>query len=315
MTSPIAGLTFADLARVTTATTGTGTLTLGAAVSGFLTFSGAGITSGQSVPYAISDGANSETGWGVVTNSAGTWTLTRNVLQSTNGGAPISLSGSAQVMIAPTAFAANAAQSANRNLTLHAPTTTQFSDKTLYSGTASNVVWTDDAVNGLVMSATGAARVCSLRNIPGSPSSFSVAGRFMLTGNDNGCAVGLVFVDGSNKYYKAELGQVASNLVQGLWVNYGSSLASPNNIAYNIYMNGHGWIKIAFDATNCYAYLSTDGYNWALQFTNTLSSMSLGTPARYGIAADFNSAVEMARCTWLYSDESGFSAPAIALIV
>jgi hypothetical protein len=99
------GLTVVDLARVSTATTGTGTITLGAAVSGFLTFNGAGITSGSNVPYAITDnsGAASETGWGTVTNSAGTWTLTRNVLQSTNGGAPISLSGSAQVMVSPIA--------------------------------------------------------------------------------------------------------------------------------------------------------------------------------------------------------------------
>jgi hypothetical protein len=100
----VPGLTFADLARVTTATTGYGTITLGAAVLGFLTFSDAGITPGKIVPYAISDGSNSETGWGVVTNSAGTWTLTRNVMASTNGGSAINLSGSAQVMVAPTAF-------------------------------------------------------------------------------------------------------------------------------------------------------------------------------------------------------------------
>ena len=86
-----------DLARMTTATTGTGTITLGAAASGFLSFAAAGASDGDTVTYAIQDGANSEIGYGVYT-AAGT-TLTRTVLKSTNANAAISLSGSAQVFI------------------------------------------------------------------------------------------------------------------------------------------------------------------------------------------------------------------------
>lgn len=86
-----------SLARVATATTGTGTITLGAAVSGFLSFSGAGVSDGDVVSYGIADGANSEVGTGTYTAS-GT-TLTRTVTKSTNSNAAISLSGSAQVFV------------------------------------------------------------------------------------------------------------------------------------------------------------------------------------------------------------------------
>ena len=87
-----------NLVRVISATTGTGTLTLGAAVSGCLTFAGGGVPDGAQVSYGISDGVNSEVGRGTYT-SAGT-TLSRDtVLASTNSGAKINCSGSEQVFI------------------------------------------------------------------------------------------------------------------------------------------------------------------------------------------------------------------------
>lgn len=86
-----------NLAKMNTATTGTGTITLSTAVSGFLTFALSGVTNGQTVTYIIEDGANRELGYGVYTSS-GT-TLTRNVLKSTNSDAAINLSGSATVGI------------------------------------------------------------------------------------------------------------------------------------------------------------------------------------------------------------------------
>lgn len=91
-----------DLARMTTATTGTGTITLGSAVSSYLTFAQAGVQNGDTVTYAIEDGANREIGRGVYTSS-GT-TLTRaQILRSTNSNAAIVLSGQAQVFIAAAA--------------------------------------------------------------------------------------------------------------------------------------------------------------------------------------------------------------------
>jgi Chaperone of endosialidase len=87
-----------NLVRVFTATTGTGTMTLGGAVAGFLTFAQGGVPDGAVVSYGIRDGNNSEVGIGTYT-SAGT-TLTRTTVSaSTNLGAFINLSGGAEVYI------------------------------------------------------------------------------------------------------------------------------------------------------------------------------------------------------------------------
>jgi len=86
---------------MTTATSGTGTITLVAAVTGALSFASAGIADGDIVTYAIEDGSNSEIGRGTYTAS-GT-TLTRTVLKSTNSNAAINLSGSAEVFLTPSA--------------------------------------------------------------------------------------------------------------------------------------------------------------------------------------------------------------------
>lgn len=94
-----------NLARMTTATTGTGTITLGSAVAGYLTFAQAGVANSDVVDYAIKDGNDSEIGTGTYTSS-GT-TLTRTVTKSTNSNAAINLSGAAEVFITPRAETLN----------------------------------------------------------------------------------------------------------------------------------------------------------------------------------------------------------------
>lgn len=87
-----------NLARVVSETTGTGTLTLGAAVSGCLTFALAGVPDGAVVTYGITEGTSSEVGRGTYA-SAGP-TLTRDtVLASTNSGNKINCAGNEQVFI------------------------------------------------------------------------------------------------------------------------------------------------------------------------------------------------------------------------
>ena len=91
-------------AKMTTSTTGTGTITLGSAVDGFQTFAAAGVSNGDTVRYCIEDGTSSfELGSGVYTAS-GT-TLSRTVSESSNSNNAINLSGDAIVFI--TAIAAD----------------------------------------------------------------------------------------------------------------------------------------------------------------------------------------------------------------
>lgn len=89
-------------ARMTTATTGTGTLTLGSAVSKYQSFSDAGVTNATVVHYTIEDGTAWEIGTGTYTSS-GT-TLSRTLVQSSTG-ALLNLSGSAEVFISAPATA------------------------------------------------------------------------------------------------------------------------------------------------------------------------------------------------------------------
>jgi hypothetical protein len=86
-----------DRAKMTTGTTGTGTISLGSAVSGYQSFADAGVTDGNVVRYVIEDGASWEIGTGTYTSS-GT-TLSRTPEQSSSGGSAISLSGNAFVFV------------------------------------------------------------------------------------------------------------------------------------------------------------------------------------------------------------------------
>jgi len=89
-----------DRVRVVTATTGTGTLTLGAADSGFRTFADAAVPNGTVVHYAIEDGTAWEIGTGTYSTTGPT--LTRTLISSSTG-ALLNLSGSARVMISANA--------------------------------------------------------------------------------------------------------------------------------------------------------------------------------------------------------------------
>lgn len=91
-------------AQQTTATTGTGTVTLGAATTGYQTLASAGAVTGDPVSYVIRDGTAWEIGTGTYT-SAGT-TLSRTLIQSSTGSL-LNLSGAAVVTIIPNALDLN----------------------------------------------------------------------------------------------------------------------------------------------------------------------------------------------------------------
>lgn len=94
-----------NIAKMTSTTTGTGTLTLGSAVTGYLSFQAAGVTNGQVVTYVIEDfdglGNIDDREVGAGTYTATGTTLSRDtVYSSTNSGNRIACSGTQQVLIA-----------------------------------------------------------------------------------------------------------------------------------------------------------------------------------------------------------------------
>jgi hypothetical protein len=127
-----------NLARMTTATTGTinaaGTLTLGTAVSGCLSFATAGALNGDILSFGITDGVGAEVGRATYGTAAGGTTLViGTILNSTNGANAINLSGTAQVYITPVAQDISIGYPCNGRLTLEtgvAVSTADQADKT-----------------------------------------------------------------------------------------------------------------------------------------------------------------------------------------
>jgi len=91
-------VTLVNRAKMTTATTGTGTVTLGAAESGYQSFADAGVVNSDVVRYVIEDG----TAWEIGTGTYSAGTLTRALSESSTGSL-LNLTGAAKVYVSATA--------------------------------------------------------------------------------------------------------------------------------------------------------------------------------------------------------------------
>lgn len=101
-------------AKMTTSTTGSGTVTLSGAAGGFQSFADAGVSDGDVVQYLIEEGSAWEIGTG--TYSASGTSLTRSPSESSNSGAAVSLGGAAYVAITAVAADLNRLQHAGSDI-------------------------------------------------------------------------------------------------------------------------------------------------------------------------------------------------------
>lgn len=89
-------------ARMTTATTGTGTVTLGSAVAKYFTFAEAGAVNATVYSYRIEEGNDFEIGIGTYTSSGTTFsrdTVTASKIGGTAGTSKMNLAGAAEIII------------------------------------------------------------------------------------------------------------------------------------------------------------------------------------------------------------------------
>jgi trimeric autotransporter adhesin len=163
-------VTLVNRAKVSTATTGTGTITLGTAESGYQSFADAGVVDTDVVRYVIEDGNNWEIGTGTYTAS-GT-TLSRTVSESSNADAALNLTGSAVVYVSAAAEDIPAAYT-NSDVDTHLNTGTAASGEVL-SWTGTDYDW---------ISAGGGAALELYAENPVTPTAPSATG-------DNAVAIG-----------------------------------------------------------------------------------------------------------------------------
>ena len=112
---------FLDRAWMTTATTGTGTITLGSVVSAdYFTFAEAGIADADTAYYVIIDGTDVEIGLGTYTASGTTFsrdTVLASKVSGTAGTSKLNLSGSATIYVTETGLEPKATFAQLRNQT------------------------------------------------------------------------------------------------------------------------------------------------------------------------------------------------------
>jgi len=154
-------ISLGNRAKMSTSTTGTGTITLGSALSSYQSFENAGITNGQTIRYAIEDGTAFEIGSGTYTSS-GT-TLTRSVTESSNSDNAITLTGNAEVFVTATVadlFINDGASTLTTTGVITGGTVEATSD----TAAGDNAAMGYQSDDGLVLTGQGAVRDVTIKN-------------------------------------------------------------------------------------------------------------------------------------------------------
>jgi len=232
----------ADRVRESTTTTGTGTVTLAGAVSGFQSFS-AGIGNGNSTYYTISNNITNQWEVGIGTYTSAGSTLSRTtVLSSSNAGSLVNFSsGTADVFVTYPSERAVYVNSANTSVTVPALSASSITNTGLTSGRvtyastgglladSANLTW-----SGTALSVTGTVAVTGALTAT-LDSTFSSTGALLIskgtTGQQPGTPVtGMLRYNTTTNQFEGYSGSSAAWNPVG-----GASLSNDTSTSSNVY--------------------------------------------------------------------------------
>jgi hypothetical protein len=214
-------VTLVNRAKMSTSTTGTGTIALGSAESGYQSFADAGVADADVVRYVIEDGTDWEIGTGTYTAS-GT-TLSRTVSESSNADAALNLSGSAVVFVSAAAEDIPAVQE------LYAENPSSF---TAPSATGTNAIAIGDSATasgsydlalGPYSSASGGSTFSAQGGTASASSSTAIGSQSVASGASS---VALGYNADATGAFSAALGRDAQAITANRAVAIGKSRAS-----------------------------------------------------------------------------------------
>jgi hypothetical protein len=153
-------------AKMTTTTTGSGTITLGSASNGFQSFADAGVANGDVVQYVIEEGANFEIGTGTYTASGTTLTRTPSESSESDDSA-ITLAGSATVSITAVAADMNRLQHGGSDKVTVSSTGASVTGNLAVSGTVDgrDVATDGSKLDGIESGATADQTAAEIRTL------------------------------------------------------------------------------------------------------------------------------------------------------